>query len=156
MIQENIFNNLPIRRITIAMNDNSQVGGVIDHTPFWYRQFGLEKIEISRNGIPIIQLDTSDNNEPYYTTLKAFKWTHGGPDISRVDYPNHYILAFDLTVMQDANNLIVQPELTGAALRLKLEFKNASASVIEVHVIGEMLNTLRIDGERRVSKDSDG
>jgi hypothetical protein len=155
-MQSNIFNNLPIRRITFAITENSKVSGVLDHTPFDFQKFDLAKIEIQRPGIPLIQIDTTDDNEAYYTTLKALKWGHGGPDITREDYPRHYIFSFDLTTMQDANNMIVQPDLLGKSINLKLDFKTAATSVLEVHVIGEILNTLTIDGDKNVFKESDG
>ena len=41
-IQENIFNNAPIRRIAIAMNTNSAFTGAFMENPFWYQQFGLQ------------------------------------------------------------------------------------------------------------------
>ena len=40
-IQENIFNNAPIRRIAIAMNTNSAFTGSLTENPFWYQQFEL-------------------------------------------------------------------------------------------------------------------
>ena len=36
-IQENIFNNAPIRRIAIAMNSNSAFAGSFVENPFWYQ-----------------------------------------------------------------------------------------------------------------------
>ena len=40
-IQENIFNNAPVRRIAIAMNTNSAFTGYYTQNPFWYQQFEL-------------------------------------------------------------------------------------------------------------------
>ena len=40
-IQENIFNNAPIRRIAIARNTNSAFTGSLTENPFWYQQFDL-------------------------------------------------------------------------------------------------------------------
>ena len=40
-IQENIFNNAPIRRVAIAMNTNSAFTGSFTKNPFWYQQFDL-------------------------------------------------------------------------------------------------------------------
>ena len=47
-IQENIFNNAPIRRVAIAMNTNSAFTGSFTDTPFWYQQFDLRQIRILR------------------------------------------------------------------------------------------------------------
>ena len=35
-VQENIFNNAPVRRIAIAMNTNSAFTGFYTENPFWY------------------------------------------------------------------------------------------------------------------------
>ena len=40
-IQENIFNNAPIRRNAIAMNTNSAFTGSFTENPFWYQHFDL-------------------------------------------------------------------------------------------------------------------
>ena len=45
-IQENIFNNAPIRRVAIAMNTNSAFTGSFIENPFWYQQFDLRQIRI--------------------------------------------------------------------------------------------------------------
>ena len=42
-IQENIFNNAPIRRIAITMNTNSAFSGSNTENPFWYQQFDLRQ-----------------------------------------------------------------------------------------------------------------
>ncbi len=47
-IQENIFNNDPVRRIAIAMNTNSAFTGSYTENPFWYQQFDLRQIKILR------------------------------------------------------------------------------------------------------------
>ena len=52
-IQENIFNNAPVRRIAIAMNTNSAFTGFYTENPFWYQQFELRQIRILRGGQPI-------------------------------------------------------------------------------------------------------
>ena len=49
-IQENIFNNAPIRRVAIAMKTNSAFTGSFTENPFWYQQFELRQIRILRGG----------------------------------------------------------------------------------------------------------
>ena len=48
LIQENIPNNVPIRRVAIAMNANSAFSGFFTENPFWYQQFDLKQIRILR------------------------------------------------------------------------------------------------------------
>ena len=42
-IQENFFNNDPVRRIAIAMNTNSAFTGSYTENQFWYQQFELRQ-----------------------------------------------------------------------------------------------------------------
>ena len=49
-IQQNIFNNAPIRRVTIAVNTNSASTSSFSENPFWYQQFDLRQIRILRGG----------------------------------------------------------------------------------------------------------
>ena len=73
-IQENIFNNAPIRRIAIAMKTNSAFTGSFTENPFWYQQFDLRRIRILRGGQLIVDYDTSDNCRLYVTTMKAMNF----------------------------------------------------------------------------------
>ena len=70
-IQENIFNNAPVRRVTVAMNKNSAFNGSFTENQFWYQQFDLRQIRILRGGQPIVNFDTADNCCLYVTTMKA-------------------------------------------------------------------------------------
>ena len=47
-IQENVFNNAPIHRVTIPMNTNSTFTGSLTENAFWYQQFDLRQIRILR------------------------------------------------------------------------------------------------------------
>ena len=58
-IQENVFNNAPIRRIAVAMNTNSAVAGSFYENLFNYQQFHLRELRIIRGGRAIISLDTT-------------------------------------------------------------------------------------------------
>ena len=63
-IQENIFNNAPIRRVAIAMITNSAFTGSFTENPFWYQQFDLRQIRVLRGGQSIVDFDTADNRRP--------------------------------------------------------------------------------------------
>ena len=60
-IQENIFNNSPIRRTAIAMNSNSAFTGSFADNPFCYQQFDLRDFRILKGGQPFVHHDTTDN-----------------------------------------------------------------------------------------------
>ena len=53
-IQENVFNNAPIRRIAVALNTTSAVAGSCHENTFNYEQFHLRELRIIRGGTAII------------------------------------------------------------------------------------------------------
>ena len=61
VIQENVFNNAPIRRIAIAMNTNSAFTGHFQENPFHYQKFGLRELRIVRGGRAIVSVYTSND-----------------------------------------------------------------------------------------------
>ena len=83
-IQENIFNNAPIRRIALAMNTNSAFTGSFTKNPYWYQQFGLRHIRILRGGQSVVDYDTSDNCRLYVTTMRAMIYRQSQLTISRI------------------------------------------------------------------------
>ena len=94
-IQENIFNNAPIRRVAIAMNTNSAFTGSFTENPFWYQHFDLRQIRILRGGQPIVKIGTADNCRLYVTTMKAMNIQDDIPSITIDDFKDHYVLVFD-------------------------------------------------------------
>ena len=134
-IQENIFNNAPIRRIAIVINTNSAITGSFTENPFWYQQFDLRQIRIFRRGQLIVDFDTADNCRPYVTTMKAMKFQDDIPSIPIDDFKDHYVLVFDLTSTQDATENCHYPELVGEPLRLELNFAFPLEHVTELIVL---------------------
>ena len=61
-IRKNIFNNVPVRRIDIALNTNSASAFTGSYTgnQFWYQQFDHRQIRILRGGQPIADFDRAD------------------------------------------------------------------------------------------------
>ena len=88
-IQENIFNNAPIRRVAIVMNTNSAFSGSFTENPFWYQQFDPRQIRILRGGQPIVDFDTADNFRLYATTMKARNFQDNIPPIPIDDFKYH-------------------------------------------------------------------
>ena len=142
-IQENIFNNAPIPRITIAMNTDSAFTGSFPENPFWYQQFDLRQIRILRGGQPIVEFETADNCL-YVTTMNAMNFQDDIPSIPIDDFKDHYVLVFDLTSMQDATENCHHPELVGEPLRLGLNFTNPLENVIELIVVGEQMFSVAV------------
>ncbi len=135
-IQENIFNNAPIRQTAIAMNSNSAFTGSVAENLFWYQQFNLRVIRILRGGQPIVHYDTRDNCGLYVTTMKAMNFQYDIPSIAVDNFKDHYVLVFDLTSMQDATENCHYPDLFGEPLRLELYFNSPVENGTEVIVLG--------------------
>ena len=144
-IQENIFNNVPVRRIAIAMKTKSAFTGSKTENPFWYQHFELIQIRILRGGQPIVDSDAADNCRLYVTTMKAMNFENDIPSIPIDNFTEHYVLVFDLTSMQDATENCHYPELVGEPLRLELNFTFPLEHVTELIVLGERLSSVAVD-----------
>ena len=144
-IQQNIFNNAPVRRIAIAMNPNSAINGSYNESPPWYQQFDLRQIRILRRGQPIVDFDAADKCHFYVTTMKAMNFQDDIPSIPIDNFKDHYVLVFDLTSMQDATENCHYPELDGEPLRLELNFTFHLEHVTELIVLGERMSSVAVD-----------
>ena len=154
-IQENIFNNVPVRRIAIAMNTNSAFTGFYTENPFWYQQFDLRQIRILRGGQPIVDFDAADNCRLYVTTMKAMSFQDDIPSIPIDNFKVHYVLVFDLTSMQDATKKCHYPELVREPLRLELNFTFPPEFFTELIVLGERMSSAAVDMFGVVGKTSE-
>ena len=143
--QENIFNNAPVLRIAIAMNTNSAFTGFYTENPFWYQQFELRQIRIFRGGQPMVDFDAADNCRLYFTTMKAMNFQGDIPSIPIDNYRDHYVLAFDLTSMQDATKNCHYPEIVGEPLMLELKITFPLEHVTELNVLGERMSSVAVD-----------
>ena len=153
-IQNNIFNNAPIRRVAIAMTTNSAFTGSFTKNPYWYQQFDLRQIKILRGGQPSVDFDVADNCRLYVTTMKAMNFHDDIPSIPFDDFKDRYVLVFDLTSMQDATENCHYPELVGEPLRLELNFTNPLENVFELIVLGERMSSVVVDKFGVVGKKS--
>ena len=64
--------------------------------------------------------------------MKTMKFQDIIPSIPIDNFKNHYVLVFDLTLMQDATEKCQYPELVGEPLRLDLNFTFLLEHVIEL------------------------
>ena len=123
-IQENIFNNAPIRRIGNEVNSNSAFTCSFAENVYWYQQFNLRDIRILRGGQPIFHHVTTDSCCSYVTTRKAVNFQDDIPSIPVDNFQDHYLLVLDLTSMRDATEHSHYPEIIGEPLRLELYFSS--------------------------------
>ena len=136
-IQENIFNNAPIRRIAIAMKTNSAFTGSYTENPFWYQQFELRQSRILGGGQPIVDFDAADNCRLYVTTMRAMNLKDDIPSIAIDNFKDQCVLVFDLTSTQHATENCHYPELVEEPLRLQLNFTFPLEHVTELIVLGK-------------------
>ena len=142
-IQENFFNNAPIRRVAIAMNTNSAFTGSFTKNPFWYQPFDLKQIRILGGGQPTVDFDTADICCLHVTTMKAVNFQDDIHSIPIVDFKDHYVLVFDLISMQDATENGHHPELVGDPLRLELILPNLLKTLLIV--LGQRMSSVVVD-----------
>ena len=152
-IKENIFSNESVRRICIAMNRNAHFTGTLETNPFNYQKFDLKEIKISRGGQTIVSLNTESDVVPYCNTFNSLNFDQDGPGIPLSQYPNHYILAFDLTSTLQADTEVYYPEIVGAGLRVELYFNKPVEHTLEAIFLAEKLSTVFIHNDGRVLKE---
>ena len=144
-IQENIFINATVRRVAIAMNTNSAFTGSYTKNLFWYQQFELRQIRISRGGQPTVHFDAADNFRLVFSTMKSMKFQDDIPSIPIDNFKHHYVLVLDLTSIEDAAENLHQPPLVGETLRLELNFTFPLELVSELNVLGERMSSGETD-----------
>ena len=117
---------------------------------FHYQKFNLSQIVVYRNGQPIVgtPVSTTFNHRIYFKTLEALEFLDkGGHGITLENYPNHFILAFDLTSTQEASHDFIHPELTNCSISVQLTFDGALAANVEILFLGERRSTFYINSE---------
>ena len=144
-IQENIFNNAPVRWIAVAINTNSEFTGSYSENPFWSQKFDLRQNRILRGVQSIVHFDAADNCRLYVTTMKAMNFQDDIPSTPIDNFKDRYVLVFDLTSMQDATENCHYPELVGEPLRLELNFTFPLEHVTELIVLGERKSSAAFD-----------
>ena len=146
--QEDIFAREPIRRLALCLNTNEAFLGNNRQNPFHFRKINLEQIYIYRNGMPVADSPISTNDDK----LLYLAYIDNGHGISLTDYPNHFIMVFDLTSTQQASHDFIHPELTNCSISIELKFSTALPNNIEIFIVGEKPRTIFVGSARRVSK----
>ena len=144
-IEENVFNNSPVRRTANAKTKNSAFIGSYTEKLFLYQQFDLREIRILRGGQLILDYDAADNCRLYVTIMKAMNFQDDISSIPFHHFKDHYVLVFDLTSMQDATENCQYPELVGEPLRLELNFTSPLEHITGLIVLGERMSSVAVD-----------
>ena len=132
--QGDVFNHEPIRRFALAMTTNSSYLGGKTENPYHFRKLDLESITVFRNGCPIAgtPLLTDDDKKLYLNSLEALAFTSHGHGVPFTDFPNHYVLVFDLTSTQQASHDYLYPELTNGSISVDLRFSKETGENLEL------------------------
>ena len=152
--QEDVFSREPIRRLAICLNTNEAFLGSKQLNSFHFRKFNLEQICIYRNRLPVTDspINTTDVKRLYFNTMSDLAYIDNGHGINLFEYPNHFIMVFNLTSTQQASHDFIHPELNNCSISIELKFSAALPNNIEIFLIGEKASTIFIDSARRVSK----
>ena len=134
--QEDVFSREPIRRLAICLNTNEPFLGSKQLNPFHFHKFNLEQICIYRNELPVADspINTADVKRLYFNTMSDLAYIDNGHGISLSEYPNHFIMVFDLTSTQQASHDFFHPELTSCSISIELKFSAALPCNIEVFI----------------------
>ena len=104
-----------------------------------------DKLKYSRGCQPIVDFDAADNCRLYVTTIKAMNFQDHIPSVPIDNSEDHYVLMFDLTLMQDATENCHYPELVGEPLRLELNFTFPLGHVTELILVGERMSSVAVE-----------
>ena len=132
------------------MATNQAYLGTNRTNPFHYQKLNLSQIVVYRNGQSIVgtPVSTTFNHRTYFNTLEALDiLDKGGHGITLDNYPNHFILAFDLTSTQEASHDFIHQELTNCSISVQLTFDGALAANVEISFLGERSSTFYVNSE---------
>ena len=83
--------------------------------------------------------------------MKAMNFNEEIPNLPNYFFTDHYVLVFDLTSLQDGEN-VLYPELSGESLCLEMFFEHPLTIVTELIVLGERNSTVKNDQIGTVAK----
>ena len=104
-----------------------------------------DKLKYSRGCQPIVDFHAADNCRLYVTTIKAMNFQDDIPSVPIDNFEDHYVLMFDLTLMQDATENCHYPKLVGEPLRLELNFTFPLGHVTELILVGERMSSVAVE-----------
>ena len=84
--------------------------------------------------------------------MSDLAYIDNGHGICLEDYPNHFIMVFDLTSTQQASPEFIHPKVTNCSVSIEPKFSAALAHNVEIFIIGAKASTIYIDSARKVSK----
>ena len=131
--------------------------GINRTNPFHYQKFNLSQIVVYRKSQPNVRtlVLTTSKHRIYFNTLEALNFLDkGGHGITLDIYPNHFILAFELTSTRESSHDFIHPVLTNGSVSVQLTFEGALAANVEILFLGKESSTFYVNSERKVPKNS--
>ena len=144
-LQGNTFNKAPNCRVALAMNTNSAFIGSYTENPFWYQHFDFRQIKSFWRVQPNLDFDAADNCCLYVTTMKAMNFQVDIPSVPIDNFQDSKVLVFDLTSMQNVNEICDYSAPVGEPLRLRLNLTFPLEHVIELIANGEQISLVAFD-----------
>ena len=137
------------------MATNQAYLGTNSTNPFHYQKFNLSQIFVYRNSQPIVGTQQLFNHHIYINTLEALDFLDKDwHDITLDNYPNHFIVAFDLTSTPETSHDFIHPELTKCPILVPLIFDGALAANVEILFLGERSSRFCVNSEQKVTQNS--
>ncbi|MEM6402226.1 MAG: hypothetical protein AAF757_18685, partial [Cyanobacteria bacterium P01_D01_bin.116] len=119
LVKEDILPGSDIRRLTLALTESTRLAGDYTRNPFAFQKHNLRQVKVIRAGIPIVDIDLSDNTEIYHKTIQSLHFQNDGPSVKLRNFANHFYMVFDLTTPGESNTEVIYPETVAASLKLE-------------------------------------
>ena len=141
-IKDHLFSDIAPKMIMIAMMDNDAYNGTYAKNPFHFKDYGLNRLALSRDGkfIPGFALQPDFTNKQYLReyvqTMRTFDYwnTDDTNGLTPSEWAGGYLIyAFDLTPDKEISSSCLHGNL-GNNLRLELNFSTALPNTINLLV----------------------
>ena len=121
---EDILSNKPVQQMIVARAENQTYIRPDCTNNFRYEKFICSQIVVYRNGQLIVGTpeSTTFDHHLYFNRLEALVFLDKCEHIMNLaDYPNHFILAFDLNSAQEDSHIFIPSEHRNCSIfRFKL------------------------------------
>ena len=95
-------------------------------------------------------ISTNDDKRLYFNTISDLAYIDNGHGISLTDYPNHFIMVFDLISTQQGSHDFIHPELTNCSILIELKFSSVLPNNIEIFIVGEKASTIFVYSKNHI------
>ena len=119
--------------------------GSYNENPSWYQPSDLRQIEKLRDGYSIVDFDDAEECRVYVTTTQAMNFQDDIPSIPIDNFKDHWVLLFDLTLMQGAAENCHYLDLYEVPRSLELKTNFPLEHATELNVLRERMSSVAVD-----------